>query len=285
MAHMRQRRRRRVGRLGNPDITCGDARGVLRAAVAHAAGAALGRALSDMAISDQPPKSILMPMRRPKAHNAVPGNPANNIAANTISSAPLASIQPQEPDSLLRCWIANMIDTAPSMKRNAIRTTVKEIARDGGCKEEGAGHYAQYRRDHRPREARCVTCAKVMMRPTMPAISKIEPKNTVAASEATRGTKIANTPKKTSTSPSTRNKTQWSRTDLASAARACPALTESVAFMIYLLVWHEFSYGLPQLYGNPMDLGGMSNCSILVVDLEATCANDGSIPPGCHGNH
>ena len=45
-----------------------------------------------------------------------------------MSITPLASIQPQEPESRLRCWTANMIDAAPSMKRNAIRTMVNEIA-------------------------------------------------------------------------------------------------------------------------------------------------------------
>src|SRR4029077_16731218 len=90
-------------------------------------GAEFGRALNAMAIRDQPPKSILMPMRRPSAHRAVPGRPAKRIAPNPISTMPLASIQAQPRDSRLRCLTAYMIDTAPSTNRNAMRTTVNEI--------------------------------------------------------------------------------------------------------------------------------------------------------------
>src|SRR6202042_2817427 len=93
-----------------------------------AAIALFGRALKDIAISDQPPKTILIPMRTPRAHSAVPGKPAKSKAAKIISINPLANIQPQPRDSRLRWVTAYIIDAAPSMKRNAISTTVKDTA-------------------------------------------------------------------------------------------------------------------------------------------------------------
>ena len=57
------------------------------------------RACSAMAISAVPPNTILMPTSSPIAQAAVLGSPAKIIAPSTRSTTPLASIQPQRPDS------------------------------------------------------------------------------------------------------------------------------------------------------------------------------------------
>ena len=55
-----------------------------------------------IAMSAEPPMTILMPTSSPITHAAVPGKPAKMMAANTRSTIPLASIQPQRPVSSRR---------------------------------------------------------------------------------------------------------------------------------------------------------------------------------------
>ena len=82
-----------------------------------------------MAISAEPPNNILIPTRSPIAQAAVLGRPANTSVANTKSTTPLTSIQPQLPDNS-RLWSsANMIEAAPSMMKKATSTMVSERPR------------------------------------------------------------------------------------------------------------------------------------------------------------
>jgi hypothetical protein len=60
------------------------------------------RAASAMPIIAVPPNSRLMPTSRPRAQVAVSGSPANMIPARMRSTMPLASIQPQRPESCAR---------------------------------------------------------------------------------------------------------------------------------------------------------------------------------------
>src|SRR6202022_112688 len=75
--------------------------------LAQRAGAAkrgsISRACSAIAISAEPPNTILMPTSSPSAQAAVPGRPVRMIVAKIRSMMPLASIQPHCPDSSRLC--------------------------------------------------------------------------------------------------------------------------------------------------------------------------------------
>ena len=86
----------------------------------------ISRACRAIAISAEPPNTILMPTSSPIAQAAVPGRPARMIAAKIRSMMPLASIQPHRPDSSRLCSSANMIEATPSITKNTMRTKVSE---------------------------------------------------------------------------------------------------------------------------------------------------------------
>src|SRR5262249_46713208 len=123
-----QEHARDAGRLHAPrERPSGRAGEALDPAAADVAAAALKRkryalrfAWIAIATSAAPPKIMLMPTSRPSAQAAVAGRPARIIAASTRSMMPLTSIHSQRPDSSLRCSSAYMIDTAPSIAKNAI---------------------------------------------------------------------------------------------------------------------------------------------------------------------
>src|SRR5580658_5052580 len=70
----------------------------------------------------------------------------------------------------------------------------------------------------------------VAMRPIMPLARRIHAKNTVAATEAITGARIASDPRMSSAMPSHRNRTQWSRT--AAPRRSPTCCTSEAAVMI-----------------------------------------------------
>src|SRR5262249_13594915 len=90
--------------LVRPFETAFGARGVLAAAV---------RACKAIAIIAAPPNSMLMPTSNPSAHSAVPGSPAQMMAARMRSIMPLTSIQPHCPESSFLCSKAYMIERMP----------------------------------------------------------------------------------------------------------------------------------------------------------------------------
>src|SRR3984893_12739447 len=86
----------------------------------------ISRACSAIAISAEPPNTILMPTSSPIAQAAVPGRPAKMIVAKIRSMMPLASIQPHRRDSSRLCSSANIIEATPSITKNTMRTKVSE---------------------------------------------------------------------------------------------------------------------------------------------------------------
>src|SRR4029077_12549970 len=72
------------------------------------------RACKAIAMTAEPPKTKLIPTRRPIAQAAVPGSPENMKPARMRSTMPLNSIIPQRPDSSRRWSSANMMETIPS---------------------------------------------------------------------------------------------------------------------------------------------------------------------------
>jgi hypothetical protein len=79
-----------------------------------------------IAISAEPPNTMLMPTSSTIAQAAVPGRPVRMIVAKIRSMMPLASIQPHRPDSSRLCSSANMIEAMPSITKNAMRIKVSE---------------------------------------------------------------------------------------------------------------------------------------------------------------
>src|SRR6516165_7498656 len=160
-----------------------------------------------------PPKIRLMPSRSPSAQSAVPGSPISSSTPSPTSTMPLASIQPQRPESALRCSSAYRMVTAPSANRNAINTAVSDSVPSSGQPTSSTPATMPISADTSDHQNPGAWRArKVATSPTMPLSSSSQPKNTVAATEAIMGASSASTPSTTSTIPSVRNSTQWWRT-------------------------------------------------------------------------
>src|SRR5580704_5924831 len=77
----------------------------------------------------------------------------------------------------------------------------------------------------------------VATKPTAPLISNSQPRNIVTARVASGGIVMARKPSTMRTTPSTKNNTQWSRTDRANNDPARYASSFVWIDMAYLLTW------------------------------------------------
>src|SRR5262249_2414169 len=160
---------------------------------ALAAGGALPRACRAIAIIAEPPNSMLMPTSRPSAQAAVPGSPAQMMAARMRSMMPLISIQPHFPDSSFLCSSAYIIESTPSMMKNTIRSRVSETAPRTGHPNKtipAAMASTADRSDHQNPGA--WRAQNVVTKPTMPLMRNSQPRKMVTAMVASGGMMIAN---------------------------------------------------------------------------------------------
>ena len=112
-----------------------------------------------------------------------------------------------------------MIETAPSIRKNAISTSVSEsapVTGDASSIAPTTMPSAADNSDHQKPGA--CRIQKVVTRPTMPLTRNSQPNRMVTANVAIGGSTTAVAPSTSSTTPSTRKRTQCSR-NAAVAAR------------------------------------------------------------------
>ena len=159
-----------------------------------------------------------MPTSSPIAQAAVPGRPIKIKVARMRSTMPLASIQPQRPESWLRCSSANMIEAMPSNMKKTISTKVSENTPvSGQPKRITPTRIASTAEASDHQNPGACRIRKVVTNPTIPLIRISQPIRIATASDAIGGRAMATRPRTTRTKPSTRNKTQWARIDCTSA--------------------------------------------------------------------
>src|SRR5262245_58191724 len=165
------------------------------------------RACRAIAISAEPPNSMLMPTSSPSAQAAVPGSPIRIMPARMRSMMPLASIQPHRPDSSFLCSSAYMIESTPSMMKNTISSSVSDMApligHTSSTMPAAMASTAESSDHQNPGECRA---QNVVISPMMPLMRNSQPRNSVNVMVASGGTMIANMPSTTRTIPSIKNK-------------------------------------------------------------------------------